>query len=62
MRYEKLLGGLSMEHGNRFLTRIYDPKEIEQFNKRSKGAKPSEKIKPQNSVRNLFFSINKYIK
>ena len=27
--------------GNRFLTRIYDPVEIEQFNKRSKRAKPN---------------------
>ena len=27
--------------GNRFLTRIYDPTEIDQFNKRSKRAKPN---------------------
>ena len=27
--------------GDRFLTRIYDPLEIEQFNKKSKRAKPN---------------------
>ena len=43
---------------------IYKSVDIDKIesHQRSKGAKPSEKIKPQNSVRNLFFSINKYIK